>query len=242
MEPEAHGELLRIPAVVDAAAARFAEPPLDREIARARGQFDRGRGAVCDDEELYPDHLAAFLEWYVLDRPQEGAGVAGAGGDGEGEARTAGEGQLEAEVAPPIWHLVRERPDDLLLRALALSQRGVFEVLDPRMAGPDGLRLLDLARGSMWRVDHEPMTGLTRGDIFEARILPWQGRVRFGPVFCFHPRPARDSIHALVSRARAEGWLGPELVDTLAQMRLKHSRCRNIPVSRIYGSRLLGGR
>jgi hypothetical protein len=217
MERESPYEPSRIHDCIDKVAARFAEPPLDREIASARAEFDRSRGAVCDDEELYQGHMAAFLEWYVLERPQ-------------------------ASGEPPVVQVLRERPDDRLLRALALSLHGIFEVLDPVLTNPAGIRLLDLTLGGIWRVDHEPMAGLARGDIFEARLVPWEGRVRFGPVFCFHPGPARESIHALVGRAREEGWLGRELVDALAQMRLKHCRCRNIPVSRIYGSRFFGER
>jgi hypothetical protein len=217
MEPEIPYEPDGIHTCVDQVAARFAKPPLDREIASARAEFDLHRGAVCDDEELYQGHMAAFLEWYVLERPQ-------ASGD------------------PPVVAALRERPGDPLLRALALSYHSVFEVLDPVVAGPPGVRLLDLTQGGTWRVDHEPMDGLARGDIFEARLVPWGGRVRFGPVFCFHPRPARESIHALAGRARDEGWLGRELVDALAQMRLKHCRCRNIPVTRIYAARSFGGR
>ena len=210
-------ELEQVQAVVDCLAARFAEPPLDREIAAARSEFDRRRGAVCDDESLYESHVAAFLEWYVLERP---------GADGR----------------PPVVRCCLE-PDaekDLpggvrLLRALALSHHSLFEVVDPRLDRPPGVRILDLVGGGLWRVDQPAQAaGLVRGDIFEARLIPWEERVWFGPVFCYHPREAHQSIHDLVERQRREGTLDRDLVLTLARMRLNWSRSRNLPAERVY--------
>ena len=210
--------LLAIPGCIDRVASRYARPPLDREIAAARVEFDRIRGSVCDDEELFESHVAAFLEWYVLERPVQGGAppvVRAALGD---EAEQLGGSEL--------------------LRALALSHRSLFEVLDPRLSRPVGLRLLDLVGGGIWRVDQEQeMVGLRRGDIFEARLIPWEGRVRFGPVFCYHPREARECIHALAHQGRSEGWLEHDLVATLARMRLKLCRCHNIPPQRVYARR-----
>lgn len=204
-----------VPVCIDRVAARYARPPLDREIAAARAEFDRRRGAVCDDEELFDTHMAAFLEWYVIERP--------VAGDAPPVVQALGAGQDEDLGGPG------------LLRALALSHRSLFEVLDPGLTKPTGVRLLDLVGGGIWRVDLEsPMTGLARGDIFEARLIPWEQRVRFGPVFCFHPREARESIHALVEQARGGGWSDQDLTFTLGQMRLQHSRCRNIPAQRVY--------
>lgn len=207
------GDPLReVPACVDRVATHFARPPLDGEIARARVEFDQQRGAVCDDEELFGNHVAAFLEWYAIDRP---LGTEG----------------------PPVTRALQLGGIDSphLLRALARSQHSLFEVVDPRLAEPQGLRLLDLVGGGLWRVDLElPMAGLTRGDIFEARLIPWEGRVRFGPVFCYHPREARTAIHEVVSRGRALRWSRFQVICALARMRLKHSRCRNMPAARIY--------
>lgn len=200
-------------AQIDRVAALYSEGEHQGEIERARREFDELRGVVYSDEALYEAHVAAFLEWYVLERPL-------AGGD------------------PPVLRRLRDpgaEEERAWLRPLALSLRSLFEVLDPSLRRPSGLRLLDLLGGGTWRVDRpEPMDGLAEGDIFEARLIPWEGRVRFGPVFCFHPRPARRCIRDLVRLAERDGRLGPALILSLARMRLKHARFRNIPVERIY--------
>jgi len=212
----AEGARTGIAACIDRIATRFADPPWDTEIVKARLEFDRRRGAVCDDEELYDLHVAAFLEWYVLERPAP-----------EGE--------------PPVVLAIRagghNSEEEALLRVLAHSQRSLFEVLETQLA-PCGLQLLDLLGGGIWRVDTEtPSRGLARGDIFEARLIPWEGRVLFGPVFCFHPREACSCIRDVLRQARAQ-LTREDLLFALAQMRLRHSRMRNIAIGRIYA---LGG-
>ena len=204
-----------VAACIDRVATHYAALPAPGEIERARKQFDASRGRIFDDdEELYKTHMALFLEWFVLERPLDG---------GEPPAIRA----LRDEVLPP--------QEQLLLRSLASSMRSVFVV---RRVLSGGLLLQDLILGGRWQVDLEhAMEGLGPGDIFEARLVPGQGRVHFGPVFCFHPRAAGACILALVEQARQEGSLGPELVFDLAEMRLRYSRFRNIAVDRIYQRR-----
>lgn len=210
--------LSALPACVDELAARYSRPPLEHQIARARAEFDHQRGTVCDDEDGFENHVALFLQWYVIDRPLDPDG-------------------------PPVLHALRQGGaacDPRLLRALASSQHALFEVLDPRLSRPTGVRVLDLVRGGLWRVDLvQPMEGLTRGDIFEGRVLPWDGRVRFGPVFCYHPRGAREAVHDIVRHARQQRWPSARVIAALARMKLKHSRGRNVPAERTYTLRAL---
>ncbi len=204
-----------IRACIDQVASRYAAFPAAGEIERAREEFDAARGRVYDDDELYDTHMGLFLEWYVLERPlvrgRTPAQVALAAGPGGGAQ------------------------DVDLLGALVKSQRSLFELIHPL---EDGLLLRDLLLGGRWRVDLEsPMTGLEAGEIFEARLIPWQGRILLGPVFCFHPQAAREAILSILDRARQETAGGaPDLSITfsLAEMRLRYSRFRNISVDRIY--------
>ena len=201
-----------IPRCIDRLATHYAGLPAAGEIERAREAFDAARGKVYDDDELHQAHMSLFLEWYVLERP---------GMDGltpVEHALTTGDG------------VVGEDRD--LLVALTRSQHGLFELfkLDPGAA-----HLFDLFLGGRWRVESASrLTGLEPGDILEARLVPWEGAVRFGPSFCFHPRPARESIHAMLDRAAEQGRLDPRMIGALAEMRLRYSRFRNIAVEHIY--------
>jgi hypothetical protein len=200
-----------ISAAMDRLTAAYAAPPWSEEIARAREEYDALRGNVREDDAIFEVHLASFLEWYLLERPLSG---------GEAPVLT----ELRAERGEP-----EERK---CLRALALSHRSVFEVVDVLKRE---LLLSDLVGGGLWRVEQDPpLEGVDPGDIFEARLVPWEGRVRFGSVFCFHPRPAREPIHALLRRAEADGRLDESLVPALAGMRLRYDRFCKTPVERVY--------
>lgn len=200
---------------IDRVATRFAGIPHEGEIERAREAFDARRGRIYDDDELFPMHMSAFLEWFVLERPIPTQGAPG-------------------EEETPAVQAIREKSlspeDETLMRALAVSHRSLFEVLEP-----GGVLLFDLILGGQWRVDLDrPLDGIGPGDIFEARLIPWEGEVRYGPAFLFHPRDARPHILSLLEQAEGAQGLGVEVICTLAEMRLRHSRFRNIPVERIY--------
>jgi len=203
-------------ALIDDVATRYAAPPWDEEIARARAAFDRSRGQVFDDEELFGEHMAAFLEWYTLERPLPG-----------GQPPVVADLDLaaaEGRVVP--------RDELALRRALRSSHRTLLEL---RELLPGGLRLLDMIGGGFWRVERlAPRDGLRPKEIFEGRLVPWAGKVVLGPVCWWHPPQAASLIHSIVREAAGRGLLGPDLVDRLAGMRLKHSRFRNIAISRIY--------
>lgn len=197
-------------ATIERLAARFAVPPWDAQMVQARREWDEKRGRVYDDDEVFEAHVAGFLEWYLLERELP---------DGQPPAVAALRGEAAAE-------------EERLLRALVYSHRSLFEVVD---AFPRELLLSDLIGDGLWRIDQDPpLDGVDPGDIFEARLIPWEGRVVFGPAFCFHPRQARESIHALLRQAEREARIGPELVFAFAEMRLRQSRFRNIVVERIY--------
>ena len=204
-----------IPQIIDGLATQYAAVPGEGEIERARQTFDGRRGKVYDDDDLYQTHMACFLEWYVLER-------------------------VVLEGMTPAEHALATDPPhgqelDLVL-ALSRSQRGLFEMLNPVADGGGcGTLIHDLLLGGRWRVESAaPLAGLEPGDIFEARLIPWEGQVRFGPVFYFHPTAATPAIHTLLDGAAQRGALDDSIICDLAEMRLRYSRFRNIAVDRIY--------
>ncbi len=211
---------------IERLAATYTAPPWVEEMGRARREFDGLRGKVYEDDGIFENHLLAFLEWYVLERALE---------DGQppvvlelrrAAAVCSGSAPRGREDGPPA------DPDLQVLRALALSYRSLFEVVDSLASS---VRVHDLIRGGLWAIETgRPLDGFDPGILFEGRLCPWEGGVRFGPVFFFHPQAARESVHAVLAHASAEGKLEPGLIHRLAEMRLKHDRFRNIAIDRIY--------
>jgi hypothetical protein len=215
----APGPIDPVMAAMERLTATYSGPAWQEEMARARRDFDQSRGRVFEDEPMFEARLGDYLEWYVLDRPLD---------DG----------------APPVVHTLQAcRPDEgehrQALRALALSFRGLFEVVE--VLHRETL-LHDLLRGGLWRVIQEPpLPGVGVDDIFEGRLIPWKGEVRFGPLFCFHPRAARLSILQVLQELGARGTTPEQVLASLAVMRLNHERFRNIVIDRIYSLTWRGG-
>ncbi len=163
--------------------------------------------------------LAAFVDWYVFDRPR-------------------GEGKL-----PPAQAFVAEEgqklhPSELpLYRGFTETVRGLFELR--KAPKKERLRVRELCTEKEYEVfERRQMAGLEKGDIFEARLVPFQGQLFFSPAFCYHPRAARKPILAEVKRRRKAGHLNaPALLNTLLAMELKYERYRNVAVEAIYAFR-----
>lgn len=138
-----------------------------------------------------------------------------------------------AEEGPSI-----EPADLAAYRDLARSVHGLFEVRKLR----DGqVRLRDLFAGGDYEVtERRQLVGLEKGDLLEARLLPYEGNLLFSGAFLYHPREARKAILAEVKkRKKAAAKAGgapdvPEFLGVLARMAIKLERYRNVRLESIY--------
>src|SRR6185436_226071 len=108
----------------------------------ARELWDRQAGLVHDDEELYEERAAAFLEWFTLDLRGDGS----------------------APIDRMLGAAADEAPERPALVALAASHRSVFRV---RQVHADGLLLDDLWGGAAFRVrERRQLGGVEVGELF----------------------------------------------------------------------------
>jgi len=195
-----------------------AEPRKEYVLAARREHFGR-YGEPHEEDRSYDVRLNGMLDHYLYDfRPPGGAG-------------TTLERFLEAE-GPAL------SPEDLrAYRDIAANLHGLFEV---RKIGDALVRLRDV----FTREDHDvterrQVAGLEKGDLLEARLLPFGGALYFSGAFLYHPREARKLILAEVKRRRkTAGKQDPPDVKaflaTLSQMAIKLERYRNVRLESIY--------
>jgi hypothetical protein len=189
------------------------------ELVRAREEWGEAAGRVFDDDPLYEERTAAFLEWYTLDRT-------GPDGRTPAERFTAAEG-APAETGDP------ERAR--WARTLARSHRSLFRV---QRLHEDGLVVDDLLGGGAFDVtERRRLDGFEEEEIFEARLVADVERppaVLFGRSFQFHPREARREILRHVQRATAAMEPRAATLFRLLRLRLKAVRYRHVPPDKIY--------
>lgn len=197
--------------LIDRLIARFAED--ESRTFAAKQEFLNHAGKVFDDDaELFEARIAAFLEWYVIERPL-----------------SDGRPPVEHALDDPAGWSPHER---LALAALATSHRSLFDVAG--VIG-DTVDLEDLLGGARFQVRERRSTaGFEPGQIVEARLL-WDGtHVIFGRTFVFHPVEAREEILAQVDRALAAEQPHAEILFQLARQHTRWYRSRNINAARAY--------
>ena len=123
------------------------------------------------------------------------------------------------------------------LGGLVAQRRGLYEV---KRLQPGLVRLVDTFTGEVLDVtERRQVAGLEKGDLLEARLLPYEGKLVFSGAFLYHPREARSLILAEVRRLRKAagkvGGLDPApFLATLSRMAFKLERYRNVRLESIY--------
>jgi hypothetical protein len=193
--------------------------PKDPLLLAARQDHFGRYGEPHEEDQSFERRMNGMLEAYLFDfRPSPGA-------------PTALERFLESE-GPKL------PPDEAAaFRALGANLHALFEV---RRLDEGLVRLRDVFSGVDSDVtERRQVAGLTKGDLLEARLMPFDGQLWFTGAFLYHPREARSKILAEVKRLRkAAGKTGrPDVQGLLAQlsrMSFKLERYRNVRLESIY--------
>ncbi len=185
---------------------RFAsEGGLGEELPRARQEYVSRTGDLFETDENYEARIAAFLEWYVLDRP---VGLSN---------KTPARMHIDA-LTPGLT-----TPEVNRLRDLLRTRLSLFEF---KKAKDSTLHVVDLLDGAKHEVfERRRPAGLEPGDILEARLVPFDERTLFSDAFTFHPREAHKQIRAVAKAFRKQNR--PEgRVDLVHRVAYLTNRCR----------------
>lgn len=206
--------------LIDRLAAIYADGSYTDEATAARAQyFTQSGGILEEDGELFEQRLAAFLEWYLLERP------------------------LAAVGKPPVVHALeqtdpqRSETDAAALGWLAASHRSLFDITAVTGGKID---VSDLLGGGRFVVRERRSTiGFQAGDVVEARLVFSGEDLVFGKTFLFHPADARTEVLAAIEAARARSDSGDVIMFALARLHLRWHRQGHVQAARVYREALL---
>jgi len=195
-----------------------AEPRKDDLLAARREHFGR-YPEPHEEDRSYEVRLNGMLDHYIYDfRPAGGTG-------------TTLERFIEAEgpaLSPEELHAYLD---------LGSTIHGLFEV---RKIGDAQVRLRDVFTGADHDVtERRQVAGLEKGDLLEARLLPFGGALFFSGAFLYHPRETRKAVLAEVKRLKKEAGKGAQpdvkaFLALLSRMAMKLERYRNVRLESIY--------
>lgn len=193
-------------------------PERQEEILRAKAEYMATTGEFHEEDRSFEQRMAAFLEYFLFDRPLDGLGE------------------------PPVSAFLQAKWADLVpeelprYQALCQSIHGLFEIR--KLGTKNGLRLREILSGNDFEIyERRELVALAKGDILDVRLVPLNDQCWvFSGSFFFHPRDARKAILKEAKRrkkadpetpAQAFAW-------ELARVALKFERYRNVPVENIY--------
>lgn len=186
------------------------------DLLAAKAEYVRLTGDVFEDDKQFELRMASFLDYYLFDRPSPLTGKTPAE---ELYAIAQRDGPTERATA---------------LRCFTETVHGLFEV---RKIRKGMIRLRELHSGKDYEVtERRQLAGLEKGDLLEARLIPFSGLLLFSAAFCCHPKAAFKAIlKEAKRRKKKEPERSPkELTWECAKMALKADRYRQIAVEKIY--------
>jgi hypothetical protein len=194
----------------------------DQLLAARRDYFDR-HGEPHEEDKSFEPRMNAMLDYYLYDFRPPGSS----------------ESTIEAFMRDQGPSLTTE--ELALYRILAKNVHGLFEV---RKVKPPEIRLRDVFTGGEYEVtERRHMVGLDKGDLLEARLLPWDGKLFFSGAFLYHPQEVRKAILNEVKRMKKEAQKTgveidfPGFIALLSRMAFKLERYRNVSVEALYDFR-----
>jgi hypothetical protein len=156
------------------------------EVTRAREEYVERTGDLFETDPNYEARIAAFLEWYVLDR----------------------EVSTHANKTPARLFIDSisgdlTTPEVNRLRGLTRTNLSLFEY---KRAKGEFILVVDLLTKNKHEIfERRKPAGLESGDILEARVVPYDDKVYFSEAFSVHPRQARKAILKAAKLFRKSG-------------------------------------
>ncbi len=185
------------------------------ELLAAKAEYFGLTGEVFEDDKVFEMRMASFLDYYLFDRASPSTGKT---------------------PAQEYFELNRDGPAEVVagFRGFTETTHGLFEV---RKLGKGFVRLRELFGGKDYEItERRQLAGLEKGDILEARLIPYGGHLWFSAGFCYHPKHVRELIRKEIKRRKKKEPLRTpkELTFECAKMALKVERYRQIAVEKIY--------
>ena len=188
-----------------------------REVYEAKQEFFEKAGIVYDDDQEFDQRMNIFMDWYIFERSLPGVDL------------------------PPIKYYLR-----LHRKSLSEQDRAAYEDLCKTIHSIFRLKrfswnrkslvIQDLFSKKIYKVK-DPMfiQGFSKGDLFESRLIPFQGGYEFSKGFCFHPREMESFILSEIKKVRYQDQKRhTKLILQFSSMKLKHIRFQHIDVKHIY--------
>ncbi|OGQ92129.1 MAG: hypothetical protein A2289_05040 [Deltaproteobacteria bacterium RIFOXYA12_FULL_58_15] len=194
-----------------ASAGDFAD-----ELIVARAEYVARTGDMFETDSNFESRIAAFLEWYIFDRP------------------IRGKNHTPAKLYIDSVRDGLTTPDVNRLRGLTRTILSLFQF---KKVKGDIVRVVDLLSGEKFEVvERRKLAGVDPGDILEARLVPIDDKHYFAEAFTCHPRESHKAIlkAAKVFRENGKEEGRGDLVHRVAYLSNRCERYKHVSPKQIF--------
>ena len=186
----------------------------EAEVKKANAEYFGLTGQVYEEDRSFEARMGLFLEWYLFDR------------------------LLESHAMTPLQVLLKNPPPEFTpeeIKVLEGLQDHPHSVYEFSKAKENVVHVVDLSnkKVKLQVYERRGTVGFMKGDIFEARLFPFEGKLHFSGPMLFHPRGALKFIRRMFKE-------NPErkkaVILSLSAMSLKLERYRHVPLEKIYSN------
>ncbi|MBI2604947.1 MAG: hypothetical protein HYW49_02585 [Deltaproteobacteria bacterium] len=186
-----------------------------KEVFQAKQEYFERAGVVYEDDSEYENRMNTFMDWYLFDRELPGIDL------------------------PPIKLYFRKNEDRFTKEEAGIYKgfcNTILSIFYLRKASGGCVFVKDLFSRKNYEVrDGEINAGFMKGDIFEGRLIPFQGIYEFSKGFCFHPVEMEKFILGEIKKVRNQDKARQtKLILRLSAMKLKQTRYQHINIKHIY--------
>lgn len=191
------------------------------DIREAKGFFSEVAGSFDEASQDFEQKMAQFTDWYVFTR------------------KIKGTEQVPVELCLEDVRFPMTEDERSSYFNLRNSRHSIFEFL--KVKGGD-VYIKDMFTGFHYVIKDSQVTlGFNRNELFEARLIPHDGRFVFSNSFCFHPSQVSRFIAKEIKKVgkRPEAEQGPareELIARLFKMKHKHGQYRHLDIKDVYSN------
>jgi hypothetical protein len=186
-----------------------------QQVFQAKQEYFEKAGVVYEDDDEFENRMCIFMDWYLFDRDLPGIDL------------------------PPIKYWFRLKKDGLSAEDQNIYKdfcNTIHSVFYLQKVKDTAVYVKDLFSKKNYEVtDSDINVGFVRGDLFEARLIPFKGSFEFSKGFCFHPAEMEKFILGEIKKVRYQDkGRQTKLILQLAAMKLKHTRYQHINIKHIY--------
>jgi hypothetical protein len=202
---------------LDPVIEEFTSGDYYREVYDAKEEYFEKAGRVYEDDSEFEERMQLFMDWYIFDRDLRGV-----------------------DLSPIRFYYRRNKEhlsesDSQIYRELCQTIHSIYRLKRKAFFG-GGFLVTDLFTKKTYRVyDSHLERGFNAGDLFEGRLITFQGKQYFSKGFCFHPVEMQKFILGEIKKVRAQDVTRQnKLILQFSAMKLKHMRYQHISIEHIY--------